>query len=174
MHHALRFYSTNQELAVRFYMFGARFTRLPLAGKYVKDLLNKYALTQHAAYVLTPNDVGKIICAATSIAVGDCKCRKVFKNCDRELRADIVFGVGFDVFTEVREDEYVEIDRNGARDIIDRCRESGLIQVLLKCRDDFYAICNCCSCCCVPVRLRSEYGIESVLVRDAGAVERML
>jgi len=30
----------------------------------------------------------------------------------------------------------------------------------------FYAICNCCSCCCVPLRLKKEYGIGNALVRS--------
>lgn len=140
MHHALRFYSANQEFVVRFYMFGAKFTKFPLVGRYFTALLNRYALTQHAAFILTYDEVRKVIASATSIAVGDCKCRKVFHNCSSPIRVDIVFGVGFDVFSEVRKN----------------------------------AICNCCPCCCVPLRLRKDYGIKGALVRDASLLDNAL
>ena len=165
MHHALRFYSANQELVIRFHMFGGSLTRLPLVGGIIKSLLDRYAVTQHAAWSLTPGEAKKVIAAATSIAVGDCKCRKVFKNCDRPVRTDIVFGVGFDVFTDVRKDEYESISKEEAFRIIDECKEKGLIQMLLRCRNDMYALCNCCTCCCVPLRLKKDYGIKNVVCR---------
>lgn len=174
MHHALRFYSAHQELAVRFYMFGAKFTKIPFIGKYLIALIDSYAITQHAGFILTHEEARKIIGAATSIAVGDCKCRKVFRNCDNPVRVDIVFGVGFDVFTEVRKEEYTEISRDEALGIIDECKRHGLVQCLLKCQDDFYAICNCCPCCCVPLRLRKDYGIKGAWVKDSGAVDKLL
>lgn len=174
MHHVLRFYSAHQELVLRFYMFGAKFTKLPLVGKYFASLIDRYAVTQHAAFILTYDEVRKVIGAATSIAVGDCKCRKVFKNCDSPIRTDMVFGVGFDVFTEVRKEEYTEINRQKALEIIDDCKRRGLFQSLVKCRHDFYAICNCCPCCCVPLRLRKDYGIKGAWVKNAGVVGNVL
>ena len=128
MHHALRFYSANQELVISLYMFGGRFTRLPLVGGIIKSLLDSYAMTQHAAWSLTPAEAKKIIAASSSIAVGDCKCRTVFMNCDRPVRTDIVFGVGFDVFTKVRKDGYEMISKDEACRIIDECSGKGLIQ----------------------------------------------
>ena len=174
LHHTLRFYSTNQELAVRFYILGAKFAKIPFVGRYFAALLNRYALTQHAAFILTYDEVRKVIGAATSIAVGDCKCRKVFHNCDGPIRADIVFGIGFDVFTEVRKEEYTKISGDEALNIIDDCKRHGLVQSLLKCRKDFYAICNCCPCCCVPLRLRKDYGIKGAWVKDADVVDKVL
>ena len=174
MHHALRFYSSNQEFVIRFYMFGAKFTKLPVIGRLVRAFMKWYALTQHSAYILTPDEAKRVIDAATNVAVGDCKCRKVFRNCDNPIRTDIVIGVGYDVFTEVRREEYKKISKEEAKRIIDECSERGFVQSLVKCRGEVYAICNCCTCCCVPLRLRRDYGIREVWKRDRNAVNEFL
>ncbi len=174
MHHVLRFYSAHQELILRLYMFAAKFTMLPVIGKPAKSLMQWYALTQHKAWILTSEEATKIINTATSIAVGDCKCRKIFDNCDNPIRTDIVIGIGYDVFTDVRNDEFIEISKEEAKKIIDECKGSGLIHSLVKCRNEAYAICNCCSCCCVPFRLSKVYGIRDSLSRDKKVVDDLI
>lgn len=174
MHHALRLYSINPGLVIRFYMFGAKFTNLPIIGALIRTLINRYALTQHAAYILTPQEAKRVIGAASSIAVGVCRCRKVFKNCEHPIKTDIVFGVGFDVFTDTRKDEFTKISKEEAWNIIDECSRLGLIQTLLRCRDEAYSICNCCTCCCVPLRLRRDFGVRDALSRDKNIVKSLL
>lgn len=177
MHHVLRFYSSHQELVLRLYMFAAKFTTLPVIGKSVKTLMQWYALSQHKAWILTSEEAKNIINAATSIAVGDCKCRKIFENCDGPTRTDIVIGLGtlgYDVSTEVRKDEFIEISKEEAKKIIDECKRSGLIQSLVKCRNEAYAICNCCTCCCIPLQLSKVYGITDSLSRDKRVVNDLI
>jgi len=36
--------------------------------------------------------------------------------------------------------------------------------------DEFYAICNCCRCCCVPLRLRRDYKLRNTWVRGKGVL----
>ncbi|NJD54533.1 MAG: ferredoxin-like protein [Candidatus Methanoperedens sp.] len=170
MHHALRFYSAHQELVLRFYMLAAKFTMLPVIGNSVKSLMQWYALSQHRALILTSEEAKKVINAATNVAIGDCKCRKVFKNCHGPIRTEIVIGIGYDIFTDVRKDEFIEISKEEAQKIIDECKRSGLIQSLVQCRKEAYVICNCCTCCCVPLRFSKVYGIGESLSRDKSAV----
>lgn len=165
MHHVLKFYSLNQEFILRFYMLGAKLTRIPLLGKLVRLFMEWYA-SQHNVWVLTRDEAKKVIDASTSIAVGRCRCREVFGNCDNPLETDIVIGVGSEAFRAARPDEYRVIGKEEAKEIIDACAEKGLIHTIVKCRGDFYAICNCCKCCCVPLRLRRDYGVRSVWGRD--------
>jgi hypothetical protein len=171
MHHVLRFYSANSELVIRFYIFAAKFTGLPVVGMLVKALMNWYAVTQHAAWILMPEEAKKVIDVATTIALGDCKCRKIFKNCSSPLMTDMVIGVGYDVFTDIRKEEYMDISKDDAKKIIDECSKRRLVQSLVKCRGEVYAICNCCPCCCVPLRLRRDYGIKNVWSRDRSVVD---
>ncbi len=174
MHHVLRFYSSHQELILRLYIFAAKFTMLPVIGKPVKILMQWYALSQHKVWILTSEEAKNILNAATSIAVGDCKCRKISNNCDGPIRTDIVIGIGYDVFTDVRKDEFIEISKEEAKNIIDKCKRSGLIQNLVKCRNEAYAICNCCTCCCIPLRFSKVYGIRNSVSRDKSVVNDLI
>lgn len=173
MHHILKFYSKHQELVLRFYMFCAKLTKLPVIGKLIMIFGNWYAVAEHGACVLTPEEAKKAVDAATSIAVGDCMCRKVFNNCSNPVRTDIVIGMGYDIFTEIRRDEYDEISKEEAGQIIDECSKRGLMQSLVKCRGEVFAICNCCPCCCVPFRVGRVYGIKKVWLRDKSILEEL-
>ena len=61
MHHTLRFYGAHLEQIIRFYMFGAKFTRLPVIGRLVTALINWYARTQHSASILTAEEAKRVI-----------------------------------------------------------------------------------------------------------------
>ena len=58
-----------------------------------------------------------------------------------------------------------------AKDVLKRSHEEGLLHVIHHCiAPNEYAICNCCSCCCVPLRQRKDYGIvNAVLAGDMQA-----
>jgi hypothetical protein len=75
------------------------------------------------------------------------------------------------VFLAERPDEYRDITRDEAKEVLRECHRRGLIHTIIKCRNDFYAICNCCNCCCVPLRLNKRYGIGKALARSADIVE---
>ena len=174
MHHFLKFYGIHREFVVRFYIFGAKFTKLPIVGRIVRALINWFAVSQHSALVLTGEEAKQVIDRAQNIAVGDCTCRKVFGNCDNPIRTDLVVGAGYDFFTEFRSDEFSQISKDEAKDIIDECSARNLVQCIIECRGKYYAICNCCTCCCVPLRLNRVYGINKVWVRDKSAVNDLL
>jgi hypothetical protein len=64
-----------------------------------------------------------------------------------------------------------EISREEAMAILRDSQRRGLILNVIKCRGDYYAICSCCSCCCVPLRLSKQYGIGEALVRHKDIVK---
>jgi len=165
MHHSLRFYSRNREMILRYYMFQARWTRIPLLGSLVKAVANMYGAHASSAYLITKEEAGRIIDMAEGLALGPCTCRKVFKKCDGPIDAEIMLGMTRNVFIEERPEDYREIEADEAKRIIAMCHERGLIHALIRCRDDFYAICNCCPCCCVPLRLKKLYGIGGAITR---------
>jgi hypothetical protein len=82
-----------------------------------------------------------------------------------------MIGIGLNVFIKERPHDYRKISRQEAKGILRRCHESGLIHTIIKCQQNFYAICNCCSCCCVPLRLSKTYGIGKALTRSADIVQ---
>jgi len=170
MHHTLKLYSRHRESVLRFYMFWARWTRLPLIGPIIRSIANAWGRNLEGAYLLTPGEAEEVVDLSEGLAVGPCTCREVFGNCDRMRDAEIMLGLDRNFFVAERPDDYREIDPEEAKDILRQCREQGLIHTIIKCREGFYAICNCCACCCVPLRLRNQYGIGAALVRHPDIV----
>jgi hypothetical protein len=74
------------------------------------------------------------------------------------------------ILLEILPHEAQEISREKALETLRDSQRRGLILTALKCRGDFYAICSCCSCCCVPLRLSKQYGIGEALVRHKDIV----
>lgn len=171
MHHSLKFYSGHRREILRFYMFWARWTRLPLLGRLMRWLANSYGRNIHQAYLLTPEEVENLLDIAQGVAVGPCDCRRVFKNCDNPVNAEILLGPTRHLFLEALPYDSHEITKEAAREILLDCHRKGLIYTIIKCRDAFYAICNCCSCCCVPLRLSKQYGIGNALIRHKDIVQ---
>ena len=61
MHHSLKLYSRHREGTLKFYMFGARMTRLPLIGLLVRWVANAYGRKLEGGYLLTPAEAEKIV-----------------------------------------------------------------------------------------------------------------
>jgi hypothetical protein len=170
MHHTIRLYSRYREFFLKFYIFMARWTRIPLIGGLVRGVANLYGRRGSAAYLLTLDEAEAIVDSSEGLALGPCDCRSVFGNCDNPLNSEIMVGISRNVFIAERPHHYREISRQEARDVLRQCHQRGLIPTLVKCRQDFYAICNCCPCCCVPLRLSKQYGIGNALVRNGDIV----
>ncbi|MFC1968633.1 ferredoxin-like protein [Chloroflexota bacterium] len=171
MHHSLRLYSRYREIFLRYYIFQARWTGIPLVGKIVRKVANIYGKKASGAYLLTLSEANEIVDSSEGLALGSCTCRTVFNNCDNPINTEIMVGLSRNIFVEERPYEYREITKQEARDILKQCHQSGLVHTIIKCRQDFYAICNCCACCCVPLRLKSQYGIGNALLRSDTIVQ---
>jgi hypothetical protein len=156
---------------LRYYIFQAKWTRIPLLGRAVGKIARLYGNSSQNAYLLTLEEAKQVVEAFPRLLVGPCSCRKVFRNCDNPVNVEIMIGTGANVFAGERPDEYREISHQDARDILELCHERHLVPSIVRCGGDFYAICNCCPCCCVPLRLKNQYHIDSAAVRDAAVVE---
>jgi hypothetical protein len=165
MHHTLKLYSANRRLVLRFYMLFAGCTRIPLLGRLARWAANAYGRSLHRAYLLTPEEALELVNVAGGLAVTACDCRRVFKNCDHPIITEILLGPTRHVMLEAMPRESREISHGEAEEILRVNQRRGLVFTIIKCRGDFYAICSCCSCCCVPLRLSKRYGIGEALVR---------
>ncbi|HEY93367.1 MAG TPA: hypothetical protein G4O15_00315, partial [Dehalococcoidia bacterium] len=79
-------------------------------------------------------------------------------------------GFHANAFVDERPEDYRKLKADEAKSILRQCHELGLIHTIIKCRNDFFAICNCCACCCVPLRLNRQYDIGHAVVRDKDIV----
>lgn len=173
MHHSLRVYSRYRELFLRYYIFQAKWTRLPLIGKLVRKVANLYGKKASGAYLLTLQEANEIVDYSDGLALGPCTCRTVFGNCKNPTNTEILLSPDHNIFVEERPRDYKEITKKQAKEILNQCHLNGLMHTIVKYRQNFYAICNCCSCCCVPLRLSKQYGIGNALVRNGNIVEEV-
>jgi hypothetical protein len=147
VHHSLRVYSRYRELFLRYYISQAKWTRVPVIGRLVRKVANLYGRKASGAYLLTLQEANEIVDSSDGLALGPCTCRTVFKNCDNLINVEIMVGLNQNIFMEERPHDYHEITKQEARNILKQCHQRGLIHTIVKCRQDFFAICNCCSCC---------------------------
>ncbi|MFC2034938.1 ferredoxin-like protein [Chloroflexota bacterium] len=174
MHHSLRLYSRYREWFLRYYIFQAKWTKLPLIGRVVKRVADLYGKNVHRAYLLTVDEANKIVDLSEGLDLGPCTCRAVFRNCSSPMDAEIIVRFSQNISAQERSHEYREITKQEAKDILRQCHQRGLIHTIVKCRQDFYAICNCCSCCCVPLRLNKEYAIGNALTRNNDIIQQFM
>ena len=172
MHHSLRLYSRYREGVLKFYIFWAKWTRIRLVGRLVRWVANTYGRNLEGAYLLTIDEAEDIVDSAEGVALGPCTCRSVFKNCDRSVGVEIMLGPIGHILMEHMADDFREVTGQEAKNVLRDCHRQGLIHSIIKCQQDFYAICNCCSCCCVPLRLSKEYGIGAALTRSGDIVRQ--
>ena len=170
MHHTLKLYSGNRRIVLRFYMLFAGLTRLPLLGRLARRAANAYGRNMHRAYLLTPEEALELVNVANGVALAPCDCRRVFKNCELPIKTEILLGPTRHLILEAVPKDTHEISREEAGDILRGNQRRGLVFTIIKCRGDFYAICSCCSCSCVPLRLSKQYGIGEALVRHKDIV----
>jgi hypothetical protein len=156
---------------LRCYMFFGAWTRIPLIGRLVRWIANTYGRNMHGAYLLTPQEAGELIDIAEGVATAKCTCRDIYRNCDNPLDNEILLGPSRHVMLEAMSGDARETTRERAREILQDSHRRGLILTIIKCRGDFYAICSCCYCCCVPLRLSKQYGIGDVLARHRNIVD---
>lgn len=166
-HHSLRLYRHFRENALRYYIFQAQWTRMPLIGKLVRRVALAYGRGAHGACALTYEEALQVVEASPGLWLGPCRCRKVFRKCRNPVEMEIMVGVGGGVLAEGRPGEYRPISKEEAQGVLLEAKRLGLVSSLLRCGEHFYALCNCCPCCCVPWRLRRDYNIGTALVRDS-------
>lgn len=170
MHHTLKFYNANRPGLLRIYMFFAPWTRIPVLGSLIRKIANAYGRSQHRAYLLTAAEADELVKVAGGLAKSACTCRSVFHKCSHPADNEILLAPSRHILLETMTPGAREITREEAGEILKDSLRRGLILTVLKCQGNFYAICSCCSCCCVPLRLSKQYGIGEVLVRHKNIV----
>ncbi|MFA5309564.1 MAG: ferredoxin-like protein [Dehalococcoidales bacterium] len=170
MHHTLKFYNANRPNILRLYMFFARGVRIPLLGGLVRKIANYYGRSQHRAHLLTAAEAEELVAAAGGVAAAPCTCRQLYHKCSHPTDNEILLAPSRHILEEALPHDAQEITREKALETLKDSQRRGLILTVLKCRGDYYAICSCCSCCCVPLRLSKQYGIGEVVVRHKDIV----
>jgi len=152
-------------------MFFAKWTKLPLIGKLVRRAANIWGGNMTSAFVLTLDEAIAIIDASDDLALAPCTCRETFHKCNNPLNVELMIALNHEFAAEHGKPHH-RVSKEEAKAVVIDCNERGLLHTIIKCRKDFYALCNCCRCCCVPLRLSKDYGIGKALTRDKSIVEQ--
>jgi hypothetical protein len=171
MHHSLRLYGQHQHGLIHLYISLARLTRIPVIGSVVRWVANTYAVHGHSGYFLTLSEAEQIVDIAKNVSLGPCSCRQEFHNCDYPVMTEIVLGSGMKEVYASRQKEFRQVSREEAKDVLRQAHKNRLTLSIMRCGDHFYALCSCCSCCCVPTRLRQQFGVGKALVRNPNVVQ---
>ena len=169
MHHTLGLYGKHQNRILHLYLTLAKLTRIPLIGRLIRWAANYYARHGHSGYYLTLSEAEQIVDIARSISLGPCSCRAEYHYCNHPIMSEIVLGERSENYASQKK-EFHTISKDEAKNILRQAHLKGLTQSIMRCGDHFYALCNCCSCCCVPTRLLKSFGIKMALVRNANVV----
>jgi hypothetical protein len=171
LHHSLKFYNANRPWILRLYMFGAYSTRIPIIGGLVRKFANTYARSEHRAFLLTIEEATEIVKLSKALASSSCTCRELYHKCEHPKDNELLLGPSRHALAETMPEEAVEITPEKALAILEDSKKRGLVLTIIKCRGDYYAICSCCSCCCIPLRSSKKYGIGEALQRHKDIVQ---
>jgi hypothetical protein len=171
MHHTLRLYGQHQHRLIHIYISLARLTKIPVIGSIVRWVANTYAVHGHSGYFLSLAEAEQIVDIAASVSLGPCSCRREFHNCENPVASEIVLGNGSSEVYSSRSQEFHAVSRDDAKQILRQAHAQHLTHSIMRCGSHFYALCNCCNCCCVPTRLRQQFGIGQALVRNPHVVQ---
>ncbi len=170
MHHSLHLYGKHQHRLIHLYISLAGWSKIPVIGWFVKAVANTYARLGHSGYYLSLVEAEKIVDLSENVALGPCSCREEFHNCDKAIMSEIVLSQGVRSVYIDRQKEFRTVSKDEAKAVLRQAHAEKLTHSIMRCGKHFYAICNCCNCCCVPTRLRHDYGIGRALVRNPHVV----
>ena len=119
--------------------------------------------------VLVQEDAAELVRNARNLAVTTCVCRKSMKRCDAPLEVCLQLNKGADYTIKRGTGRKIDIDE--ALKILRISEEAGLVHTTDNRAGNVNVICNCCTCCCVPLRLSKQYGIGDALTRHPNILQ---
>lgn len=158
----MRVYGKWIDDTLEFYLALGKMSKVPVVGVVVRFFARQYGRYYHGGRAATVEECLDIINSAFRISVMDCACRVLNGKCDSPIKACITVNTSADVFTSLKDG--INISKEEAAEVVIDSYKKGLIRAIHHCMaPNTYALCNCCTCCCVPYRLRAEYGIETAV-----------
>jgi len=116
-----------------------------------------------------------ILTNPSSIALGTCPCRQAWPNpcLPPPMEVCLIVGDPYASFVAANNAGYRKCSQQEAVEVLEDCHKKGLVQVAYFKKDignRFYAICNCCSCCCGGIKAMNLFGGAIPTVAPSGYV----
>jgi len=100
-----------------------------------------------------------------AIALADCPCRIIGKNCDQPLDVCLSFDGIARFLVERGMGKFITL--NEAREVLKRSEEAGLVHMSNNSGDKMTILCNCCPCCCHLLMLLTKIKNMDAVARSA-------
>ncbi len=114
-----------------------------------------------------------VVREASSVAVGICPCRHRKSHlglaCANPQRACLSLGYAADSL--VRAGLAERLEPGAAMDILEDCKQRGLVQIADNVQRRMTFLCNCCGCCCSMLEAMRKYDIRTAVVSSNWIVE---
>ncbi len=123
--------------------------------------VNEDVLTgENALHILDYERASEVIKTASHIGIGVCYCRHkmehVGKNCGAEMEICMTFNASADSLT--RHGVARKADANECLNLLQKARDTNLVQFGENVQSRVNFICNCCSCCCEALIAARRFG----------------
>jgi ferredoxin len=115
---------------------------------------------ENSLHVLDYERASEVIKTASHIGIGICYCRHkmqhVGKNCDAEMDICMTFNESADSLT--RHGVARKVDAAEGLDLLQKARDTNLVQFGENVKERVNFICNCCGCCCEALIAARKFG----------------
>jgi ferredoxin len=116
-------------------------------------------------WVLPTQQAVEILRTARTLAVGDCVCRSHYRRCDHPLRTCLLMNDVAQAF--IKAGGATPIHLKEAELTLRIANLRGLVhQAVYRPKDDIWAVCSCCPCCCYRLQMLRQFGREDLVVRS--------
>jgi Na+-translocating ferredoxin:NAD+ oxidoreductase subunit B len=102
-------------------------------------------------------EVKNLIDSVDFIGLGQCACRVIEHQCDKPTEMCLFFDAPARFLVEKKYAR--QITREEAHDVLNRAEEAGLVHTSTNSADKAGFICNCCRCCCLILKGRTEFNL---------------
>jgi ferredoxin len=126
-----------------------------------RAFVNEKVLTkENSLHILDYERASEVIKTASHIGIGVCYCRHKMhhlgKNCNAEMEICMTFNKSADSLT--RHGIAKKTDASECLDLLQKARETNLVQFGENVQEGVNFICNCCGCCCEALIAARRFG----------------
>jgi len=136
---------------------------------YLDSLINKEAVDRVPETFLLIEDLDEVLESVRDIRLVPCNCRKLASLCVKPTETCLSFNETITDRTFGR-----SLTKEEAKELVKSAHKKGLMHQVnsdWRTKGPTY-ICNCCSCCCYPLRLAQEKGTKGVFPISQFVVQR--
>jgi Pyruvate/2-oxoacid:ferredoxin oxidoreductase delta subunit len=147
---------------IRFYLFMAGLSQVPLLGVPLKKSMELYYRYIHTNSIVLPlKDIEEVINDATDITVDPCPCRLAAGNDSCTAPLFVCMRINRAAAVRIEQKQGKGMSKEEAVAVMRNARKHGMVFSLESCLQPYQNnICSCCTCCCIAMKMRYDYGLD--------------